>query len=46
MAAQAASPALFLAMPVSKNARDGIRPRGQFGLQDRRIQPPGRKNVT
>ena len=27
-----------------EDARGGIRPRGQFGHQDRRKQPPGRKN--
>lgn len=38
-------PPCFPRMPDLENARDGIRLRGQFGLQDRRIQPPGRKNV-
>jgi len=41
------SPGFFRPRPAMarKDAREGIRPRGQFGHQDRRIQPPGRKNV-
>jgi len=34
-----------LARPGRLGARGGIRSRGQFGHQDRRIQPPGRKNA-
>ena len=43
-----ALPGLFRPRPakVRTDARDGIRPRGQLGHQDRRIQPPGRNNVN
>jgi len=41
------APAFFRSRPppAREDAGGGIRPRGQFGQQDRRIQPPGRKNV-